>query len=52
VVEHYRIAHDIAMRDTSGKVTTEELRFAMQHYRYLFEDVLDTHVTHQEEIHR
>jgi FtsZ-interacting cell division protein ZipA len=44
VVENYRIAHDIATRDAQGSASTEELRKAMQHYRTLFEHVLDTHV--------
>jgi hypothetical protein len=41
VVENYRVAHDIAIRDQQGSATTEELRRAMQHYRGLFEHVLD-----------
>jgi len=44
VVENYRIAHDIAVRDTHGSALTEDLRKAMQHYRNLFEHVLDMHV--------
>jgi len=44
VVENYRIAHDIAQRDAQGPASTEDLRKAMQHYRSLFEHVLDTHV--------
>jgi|SRR5579871_302132 len=43
-VEDYRIAHDIAMRDAGGPAATEDLRKAMQHYRSLFEHVLDTRV--------
>lgn len=45
VVQNYRIAHEIAMSDPHGAVSTEDLRKAMQHYRTLFEDVLDAHVT-------
>jgi hypothetical protein len=41
VVEHYRVAHDIASRDRKGPVSTEDLRIAMQHYRALFEDLVD-----------
>lgn len=41
VVEHYRVAHDIATRDRKGAVNTEDLRIAMQHYRALFEDLVD-----------
>jgi len=43
-VEDYRAAHAIAMRDAQGSASTEDLRKAMQHYRSLFEHVLDTHV--------
>ena len=44
VVENYRMAHEIALRDAQGSASTEELRKAMQYYRTLFEHVLDTHV--------
>ena len=44
VVENYRAAHDIAIRDERGQATTEQLRRAMQHYRNLFEDLLQTTV--------
>ena len=40
VVENYRIAHDIAVRDSQEPVSTEELRNAMLHYRALFADLL------------
>src|SRR6478672_9192367 len=40
VVENYRIAHDIAVRDSKEPVSTEELRNAMLHYRALFADLL------------
>jgi hypothetical protein len=40
VVENYRAARDIAVRDASGKANTEDLRQAMVHYRALFEDLL------------
>jgi len=40
VVEHYRIAHDIAESDTRKPASTEELRLAMKHYKALFEDLL------------
>jgi FtsZ-interacting cell division protein ZipA len=43
-VEEYRIAHAIATRDAQGPGSTEDLRKAMQHYRSLFEHVLDTRV--------
>lgn len=40
VVENYRIAHDIAMRDQQKAVNTEDLRQAMIHFRALFADLL------------
>ena len=42
VVEHYRLAHDIAGSDQIAKASTEDLRQAMVHYRSLFEDLLST----------
>ncbi len=39
VVENYREAHNIAMRNGQGRATTEELRKAMLHYRTLFEEL-------------
>ena len=44
VTGEYRIAHDIAIRDSQGSASTEDLRNAMQHYRNLFEHILDTRV--------
>jgi FtsZ-interacting cell division protein ZipA len=41
VVENYRIAHEIALREKNGAANTEELRQAMVSYRALFEDLLD-----------
>jgi hypothetical protein len=40
VVENYRVAHDIALKDSQEPVSTEELRNAMLHYRALFADLL------------
>ena len=40
VVQNYRAAHDIALRQASGKANTEDLRRAMIHYRALFEDIV------------
>ncbi|HZC38455.1 MAG TPA: hypothetical protein VE221_07250 [Sphingomicrobium sp.] len=40
VVEHYRAAHDIAVRHEQGQASTEELRQAMIHYRALFDDLV------------
>ena len=42
VVQNYRIAHDIAVREQRGEASTEDLRVAMVHYRALFEDLLDS----------
>jgi hypothetical protein len=39
VVENYRVAHAIAVRQTLGRASTEELRQAMIHYRTLFEEL-------------
>jgi len=44
LVEHYRAAHQIALRDERGEATTEDLRTAMQHFRQLFEELLDKSV--------
>ncbi len=41
VVENYRAAHDIAMRHSTGRASTEDLRQAMVHYRALFQELLD-----------
>jgi len=40
VLENYRKAHDIAVRQTEGQATTEDLRQAMIHYRTLFEELV------------
>ena len=40
VVEHYRTAHDIAVRHERGEASTEDLRQAMIHYRALFDDLV------------
>ena len=52
MIEDYRTAHKVAMEDERGQATTEDLRRAMQHYRNLFEHVLDTHVMQSEEVRR
>ena len=41
VVENYRAAQAIAVRDLQGGASTEELRKAVVHYRALFEDLLE-----------
>jgi hypothetical protein len=52
VVEHYRAAHAIAVRNQRDGVDTEDLRQAMVHYRALFEDLLEVEApttnSHQE----
>jgi hypothetical protein len=42
VVDHYRIAHDIAVRERANGGDTEALRQAIVHYRALFADLLET----------
>jgi hypothetical protein len=44
VVDNYRAAHAIAIRDARGQSSTEDLRQAMVHYRTLFEDLLDRRI--------
>jgi hypothetical protein len=50
VVENYRIAHEIALRERQGAGDTEDLRKAMVSYRALFEDLLDQTVEKPEEV--
>jgi hypothetical protein len=52
VVENYRVAHDIAVRQQRGEASTEDLRVAMVHYRALFEDLLETDEHEPREAHR
>jgi hypothetical protein len=40
VLENYRSAHEIAIRQTRGQASTEELRQAMIHYRTLFDELV------------
>ena len=40
VMENYRAAHGIAVRQTPDRASTEELRQAMIHYRTLFEELV------------
>jgi hypothetical protein len=44
VVENYRSAHDIALRVSSGSVTTEDLRAAMINYRSLFDELVQVQI--------
>jgi hypothetical protein len=48
VVENYRKAHQLALAGERGSASTEDLRQAMQYYRSLFEDVLETKITNVE----
>ena len=40
VLANYRTAHEIALRQTRGQASTEDLRQAMIHYRTLFEELV------------
>jgi hypothetical protein len=40
VLENYRAAHQIALRQARGQASTEDLRQAMIHYRTLFEELV------------
>lgn len=42
VVDNYRAAHEIALRQRRGDATTEDLRNAVIYYRSLFDDLLQT----------
>ncbi len=41
VVEHYRAAQAIAVRDQRAEADTEELRKGVVHFRALFEELLE-----------
>jgi hypothetical protein len=41
VVENYRAGHRLTLAASTGGGTTEELRQAMQHYRALFDELLE-----------
>ena len=43
VVDNYRSAHTTSTRAHSGDASTEDMRRGMQHYRSLFEDLLEKH---------
>lgn len=40
MVQSHRTAHEIALRQTQGKASTEDLRQAMIHYRSLFGELV------------
>src|SRR6202158_6012458 len=48
VVENYRAAQAIAVRDERGEADTEELRKAVVHYRVLFDEMLEVREAKQE----
>jgi hypothetical protein len=39
VVEHYRAGHEISLRHSQGRASTEDMRQAMIHYRALFAEL-------------
>jgi hypothetical protein len=41
-LQHYRDAHAISLRSSTGEASTEDLRQALVHYRALFADLLGT----------
>jgi hypothetical protein len=45
VVENYRAGHGIAVAHDRGKAGTDELRKAVQHYRELFEELVEVRAT-------
>jgi hypothetical protein len=49
VVENYRAAQAIAVRDERGEADTEELRKAVVHYRTLFDELLGERPAKREE---
>jgi ABC-type nickel/cobalt efflux system permease component RcnA len=49
VVENYRTAHKIALMESQGQSSTEDLRKAMVCYRALFEDLLGQTIEKPEE---
>ena len=50
VVENYRAAHEIAIREGQGPGNTEDLRRAMVSYRALFDDLVGQPVEKPEEV--
>lgn len=45
MLDAYRAAHQIADRHERGGASTDDLRRAMQHYRTVFEDIVETRTT-------
>jgi hypothetical protein len=52
VVENYRVAHDLAARDSRGQAATEELRQALVYYRALFVELLEEPTMEPQEVRR
>ncbi len=50
VVDHYRAAQAIAVRDGRGEADTEELRQAVVHYRVLFNELLEVREAEREAV--
>lgn len=42
LVDNYRAAHEITLRERQGQATTEDLRSALLYYRALFDDLMTT----------
>ena len=47
VVQNYRAAHAIADRQSKGQAATEDLRQGLVHYRALFDELLEGHLTQE-----
>lgn len=45
VVEHYRAGHEVAVRHSQHRATTEDLRKGMVHYRALFDELMQDEPT-------
>ena len=50
VVQHYRAAHAIDIRQNGNRADTEELRKAMRHYHALFDQVIGAETVHHQEV--
>jgi hypothetical protein len=51
VVDNYRAAHQIAVRQGEGQASTEDLRNAIIYYRSLFDELLQKkHSAHKKEV--
>jgi hypothetical protein len=52
VVHNYRSAHEIAVRQEKGQVSTEDLRQALVYYRDLFDDLIEAPTVGGREVRR